>query len=104
MGIGQTACRILAKAAIAVIRPDIQEATGSVQLCAGQIAGVESAIHAVHDYFRQEGTEAALFVDASNAFNSLNYNGALRTVTSVMSVLLSPQSSSTPTGPQSIPL
>ena len=80
IGIGETAHRIIAKAALAVIRPDIQEATGSVQLCAGQIAGVESAIHAVHDCFSQEGTEAALLVDATNAFNSLNRNVALHNI------------------------
>ena len=70
--------RILAKAALTVIRPDIQEVTESVQLCAGQIASVESAIHAVHDCFSQEGTEAVLLVDAINTFNSFNHNVALR--------------------------
>ena len=57
IGIGETARRIIAKAVLGVTRPDIQEATGSVQLCAGQTAGVESTVHAVHDCFRQEGTE-----------------------------------------------
>ena len=80
IGIGETARRIIAKAILAVIKPDIQEAAGSVQLCAGQIAGVESAVHAVRDCFSQEGTEAVLLVDASNAFNSLNRNVALRNI------------------------
>jgi len=40
----------------------------------------ESAVHAVHDCFSREGTEAALLVDASNAFNSLNRNVALRNI------------------------
>ena len=83
IGIGETARRIIAKAALAVIRPEIQEATGSVQLCARQISGMESAIHAVHDCFSQEGTEAAFLVDASNAFNSLNFHVALCNISHV---------------------
>jgi len=80
ISIGDTARRIIAKAVLAVTRPDIQDAAGSVQLCAGQIAGVEAAIHAVCDCFSQNDTEAALFVNASNAFNSLNRNVALRNI------------------------
>ena len=80
IGIGETARRIIAKAVLAVTRPDIQESAGSVQLCAGQVAGVEAAVHAVRDRFGQEDTEAVLLVDASNAFNSLNRNVALRNI------------------------
>ena len=34
-----------------VTRGDVQDAAGSVQLCAGQIAGVEVAVHAVQKSF-----------------------------------------------------
>ena len=61
-------------------RGDVQDAADSVQLCAGQIAGVEAAVHAVQKSFRQDGTEAALLVDASNAFNSLNRDAALHNI------------------------
>ncbi len=77
IGIGETARRIIAKAVLAVTRADIQDSAGSVQLCAGQIAGVESAVHAVRDCFSEDGTEAALL---SNAFNSLNRNVALHNI------------------------
>ena len=80
IGIGDTARRIIAKAVLAVTRPDVQDAAGSVQLCAGQIAGVEAAVHAVRDCFGQDDTEAALLVDASNAFNSLNRSVALQNI------------------------
>ena len=50
---------------------DIQEAAGSVQLCAGQISGSEASVHAVCSLF-----EAVLLVYASNAFNSLNHLSA----------------------------
>ena len=41
--------------------------TGAEQLCTGQIAGVETAIHTVHNSFEHEDTEAVLLIDASNA-------------------------------------
>jgi hypothetical protein len=47
IGIGDTARRIIAKAILNITRQDIQEASGSLQLCAGQIAGIEAAVHAV---------------------------------------------------------
>ena len=38
--------------------------TGSLQLCAGQDAGSEAAIHAVYDMLNEYDTEAVLMVDA----------------------------------------
>ena len=80
IGIGETPRRIIAKALLAVTRSDILETVGSTQLCAGQIAGAESAVHAVRECFQLEGTEAVLLVDASNAFSSLNRNVALHNI------------------------
>ena len=80
---GETPRRIIAKAVLTVTRGDIQDAAGSVQLCAGQIAGVEAAVHAVQECFQQDGTEAVLLVDASNAFNSLNRDAALHNIRSL---------------------
>ncbi len=77
IGIGDMARRIMAKAVLRIVRGDVQEATGTKQLCAGQIAGVETAIHSVHDSFELDETEAVLLIDASNAFNSLNRKVAL---------------------------
>ena len=42
---------IVAKAALYVIQDDIQAAAGPHQLCAGQVAGTEAAIHAVRSEF-----------------------------------------------------
>ncbi len=72
IGIGEIARHIVAKALIVITRGDIQDAAGFIQLCAGQIAGCEAAIHSVRDCFLDDDTEAALLVDGSNAFNSLN--------------------------------
>ena len=51
---------------------DIQDASGCLQLCGGQISGIEAAVHAVRTAFDSEVSIAALLADASNAFNSLN--------------------------------
>ena len=80
IGIGDMARRIMAKAVLQIVKGDIQEVTGTKQLCAGQIAGVEIAIHTVHDSFEHEDTEAVLLIDARNAFNSLNRKVALHNV------------------------
>ena len=80
IGVCEVACRIVAKAALSVIRDDLQEVAGSCQLCAGQIAGVEAAVHAVRSSFLREDTEAVLLIDASNAFNSLNRMVALHNI------------------------
>ena len=53
---------------------------GSLQLCAGQIAGIEAAIHFMRDSFHSESTEAVLLVDASNAFNSIDRDAALHSI------------------------
>jgi len=50
----------------------MQDAVGTTQLCAGQIAGIEAGIHSVRDLFNKKETEGVFLVDASNAFNSRN--------------------------------
>ena len=51
-----------------------------MQLCAGQEAGCEAAMHAMGEIFREEETNALLFVDATNAFNSLNRNTMIHNI------------------------
>ncbi len=73
---------------LSIIRGDIQDAVGSLQLCAGQFSGIEAAVHAVREGFQQEDTEAVLLVDATNAFNSLNRQVALRNIRRICSTIL----------------
>ena len=47
------------------------DASGCIQLCAGQHTGCEVAVHAMREIFTDEGTEGVLLVDA---FNSLNHS------------------------------
>lgn len=80
IGICETARRIISKAVLSVVKGDLQEAAGSLQLCAGQISGIEAAVHAMKEAFLNDDTEAVLLVDASNAFNSLNREAALHNI------------------------
>ena len=87
IGVAETLRRIMGKAILATISDDIQKAAGSVQLCAGQIAGIEAAIHAMTLAYEDDGVEAAVFVDASNAFNNLNREAALRNIHNICPAL-----------------
>ena len=80
IGIGDTARRILAKAVLSGMKPDIQDASGCLQMCGGQISGIEAAVHAVRTAFDSSNTEAVLLVDATNPFNSLNRQVALQNI------------------------
>ena len=62
----------MSKAILSIIREDIKLVASPLQLCAGQMAGVEAAIHSVRELFVHDDCDAVLLVDASNAFNSLN--------------------------------
>ena len=72
IGVGEIVRRIISKAVLFVIKSDVLEAAGTLQLCAGHEAGCEAAIHSMHRIFHDATTEAVLLVDANNAFNSLN--------------------------------
>ena len=80
IGVGEVVRRIIAKAVLSIIGPDIQRAAGPLQLCAGQTCGVEAAIHSMRSIFDDEKSEGFLLVDARNAFNSLNRAVALQNI------------------------
>ena len=72
VGIGEVIHRIVGKAVMKVVKNDLQNAIGTTQLCAGQDAGCEAAIHAMQCIMAEETTEGMILVDATNAFNTLN--------------------------------
>ena len=80
IGIGETARRLIGRVIAGVLSDDIQAAAGPLQLCAGHQAGCKSAIHATRQVFESSETEAIILVDATNAFNSLNRQVALRNI------------------------
>ena len=77
VGVGEILRRIIGKAVMAVNGAKVQEAAGSLQLCAGQPVGVESAIHAMRSFFDQDDSDGILLIDADNAFNRVNRAVAL---------------------------
>ena len=77
IGICETVRRIVGKAIMYIVGDDVQEAAGPLQLCAGQQAGCEAAVHALRSMFEDSANDGILFVDASNAFNRLNRAVAL---------------------------
>ena len=80
IGIGEVLRRIIGKSVMVVLKEDIGEAAGNLQMCAGKPAGSEAAIHALKDIFGEEDAEAAIMVDATNAFNLLNRQVLLHNV------------------------
>ena len=80
IGICECARRITSKAILSITRGDVQDAAGSLQLCAGQIAGIKGAIHFISATFQSGEIEALLLVEASNTFNSLNRKAVLHNI------------------------
>ena len=87
IGICETVRRIVVKSILYITKADIQNAAGTRQLCAGQIYGIDAAVHSVWYVFQSSVTEAILLVDASNAFNSLNREVELQNIQHICSSL-----------------
>ena len=47
IGVGEVVRKIVGKAVLNIIGDEIQEVTGTSQVCAGQQAGCEAAVHAM---------------------------------------------------------
>ena len=60
------------KSVMIPLKKDVLQAAGSQQLCGGQVAGSETAIHAMHDIFNDNNTEGTLLIDAETGFISIN--------------------------------
>lgn len=80
IGIGEVLRRIIGKAVMEVVKDDIRKVVGNLQVCAGQQAGCEAAIHAVRRMFQDQECQAVLMVDASNAFNNINREATLHNI------------------------
>ena len=87
IGVGEVIRRIIGKCVTKVAKQDVINASGAMQVCAGQKSGGEAAIHAMRNIFEADETDAALLVDASNAFNSLNRAAALNNIRVLLQLL-----------------
>ena len=56
IGIGEVLRRIIGKMVVSVLRSDLQEGAGDLQLCAGQQSGCEVGIHAMSDIYDDDDT------------------------------------------------
>ena len=80
IGIKETLRQIINKAIALALRDHIQDAAGALQVCAGQVSGCEADVHVMYKIFESPETDAAVLVDASNAFNSMNQQVALHNI------------------------
>ena len=78
--VGEVLRRIGGKVIVSVLKEDVIKCTGTLQVCAGQEAGIKAAIHSMNMIYEDENTDAILLVDASNAFNSLNRQSFLHNI------------------------
>ena len=65
---------------IMISEQDVMKVAGLLQVCAGQEAGAEAAIHAVNDVFKDHTTEAVLLINDEKAFNAINRKAMLHNI------------------------
>ena len=80
IGIGEVLRRIIGKTMMEVVKEDVKKAVGNLQVCAGQYAGCEAAIHSIRKVYEDPECEAVLMVDATNAFNNINREATLHNI------------------------
>ena len=62
IGIGEILRPIAGKVVVSTIRESITGSVGSLQFCAGREAGSEAGVHAMHEIFKEQDTEAVLLL------------------------------------------
>ena len=77
IGICEVLRRIMGKAVVILLKPDIINSVGPLQFLADQEGGCEAACQAMTDIFSKTDCHKVVLVDATNTFNSLNQTTAL---------------------------
>ena len=80
IGIGECLRRIIGKAVTNILKGDIQEQAGSLQLCSGVKGGIEANIHAMRAIYDDADTHGLIQIDARNAFNMLNRKNLIQNI------------------------
>ena len=80
IGVCEVLRRIIGKAISVIVKDDVWNTAGHLQLSCGHEGGCEAAVHAMKEIFQADSTEGVLLVDARNAFNNLNRQVALRNI------------------------
>ena len=71
IGIAEVLRRIASKVVVSHIREDIIPAVGLLQVCAGQEAGGESLVHAMHEIYEDQSSENAKYSEIIGNFAPL---------------------------------
>ena len=69
IGVSEVIRRVIVTCAMRVTKPDVVDASGSLQVCAGHKSGREAAIHEMRNIFDADDTEAVLLIDTSELHN-----------------------------------
>ena len=64
IGTGEVFRRVISKAVLSLLKSDIKNAAGTLQMCTGLRSGIEAAVHMANTTWQDESTEVMLFVDA----------------------------------------
>ena len=80
IGVGEAIRKIIESCIGWVVKKDIQEAAGSLQMGTGLQFRAEAAIHSMKEIFHDKQTDPVILVDASSTPNSLNRNVALHNI------------------------
>lgn len=94
IGIGEVLRRLIGRCITRNISSELQRIGGNTQLCLGQKAGIEHAIHCLRTTFENESCEAILLIDATNAFNMLNRSLAIENIKRICPALQNAASNS----------
>ena len=63
------------------------KAASSLQVCAGEVAGAEAALHAAHHIFKYHTTAAVLLVNAEKEFNTINRKAMLHNISLISPII-----------------
>ena len=61
IGIGEVLRRIVGKMVVHILKPELQEDAGELQMCVGQEGGCEAGVHAMRDIFEDDNTHGVSF-------------------------------------------
>ena len=71
---------VIVKALLLIMKADLQEDLGCLQMCGGQISSIKATVHGARKVFDSNDTDAVLLVDVTNAFNTLNHLVTLQNI------------------------
>ena len=87
MAVGEVHHRIICQVVMFIVERNVLQATAPLQLCVRVCSACKPAVHAMQKMYANEGMEAVLLVNASNAFNTLSHIASRHNVQSLCPLL-----------------